>query len=193
MRRRWGVWGAALVGAAAVVAGLATRGAAAPSASSGCELGGVSVKAPAGWRCEALPDGATEASLRLTPPAGEASATATLTVLVGTKRLADGALEAEAAEQHAARLRNRAAWGVRTAGGLPKESVRLPSGARAVRFRDRVGSSLGAREQTLTCTLVADGGARRLACAVATAAPEARDEIDALVGRVLGSVALKKR
>lgn len=176
----------------AALAGAASH-AAAPAA---CEVGGASVKPPAGWRCEALPDSTTDVSLRLTPPSGDGTAAAsTVTVLVGAKRVADGALETEAAEQHAARLRNRAAWGVRTAGGLPKEAVRLPNGARAVRFRDRVGSTLGAREQTLTCTLVTDGGreGRRLACAVATATPEARDEVDALVGRVLGSLVLRKR
>jgi hypothetical protein len=167
----------------------------AEAAPSACEVGGASLRPPPGWRCEALPDGATEVSLRLTPPAGDAASTTAVTVLVGAKRVADGALEAEAAEQHAARLRNRAAWGVRTSGGLPKESVRLPNGARAVRFRDRVGSTLGAREQTLTCTLVGDGArdGRRLACAIATAAPEARDEIDALVGRLLGSLVLRTK
>lgn len=192
--RAWGWW-AATVGVVAVLGAGApdarARGRVSPSE---CEVAGVSVKAPAGWRCDVLPDGAAEGSLRLSPTTGNDGAAITaVTVLVGLKRLADGALDAEAAETHAARLRNRAAWGVRTAGGLPKEAVRLPSGARAVRFRDRVGSTLGAREQTLTCTLVGDSGARRMACAVTTATPEARDDVDALVARVLGSLALRKR
>jgi hypothetical protein len=82
-------------------------------------------------------------------------------VIVYAGKVSDGELETAAAAKHAARVKNRVAWGMKASGGPPRESLHV-GGRRAVRWRDRVGGALGASEQVMTCIVA---GAR-LACVV---------------------------
>jgi hypothetical protein len=108
-------------------------------------------------------------------------------VLASAKHVPDGELEALADKWHAARIKNRAAWGMRADGGPPRDSVRI-DGKKWLRWRDRIGSVLGAQEQTMTC----GGSGGRLACVVVMAPVEDREKGDQLTAMILGSFNPKK-
>ena len=141
---------------------------------------------PAGWTVAPAQDVSAELALKLDPPSGSGLSSAL--VLIGAKKIAESELESASAAWHSAHVRNRAAWGMKMSGGLPREPVTI-GGRRALRYRDRVGSSLGAADQLFTCTLV---GAR-LCCVLATATPDARPTADALTATVLSSLSLHKK
>lgn len=171
---------ATVVAALAVVAGVAR--------AERVESHGVSYEVPAEWKAAAVADVSTDGAMKLTPPAATRDKVAELVVLVGTKKITDADLDLEAGGWHAAHLKNRTAWGVRSDGGMPREVTRLAN-RRAVRYRDRVGSALGQREQTLTCLSM---GAR-LVCVLASATVQTRDDSDAIAAALLTSVSLKRR
>jgi hypothetical protein len=147
----------------------------------------VSFDHPAGWKAEAVADISTENAVRLTAPAGKQPLKWAL-VLMATKKVADGDMETEAAAWHAAHVKNRSAWGMKSEGGTPRELTRV-AGKRAIRYRDQVGSALGANEQTLTCTLVS----ARLACVIVAGSAESRDNADALISQILSTLQTHKR
>ena len=106
----------------------------------------------------------------------------TAVVLAGQKRIPESELEATAAAWHAARMKNRAAWGVKADGGPPHDNVRIGD-KKWMRWRDRLGSVLGAQEQSMTC-----GGINgHLGCILVTAPEAARDEADAYAAELLKS------
>ena len=145
---------------------------------------------PASWKLETVADVSAPFAVRLTPPpSGKRAPVSTLLVLIGAKKLADSDLETEAGGWHAAHLKNRVAWGVRSDGGMPRDLLRGPGGRRLVRYRDKVGSALGANEQSLTCGVF--GG--RLACVIVFAGADAREDADALAASVLASLTVKRR
>jgi hypothetical protein len=109
-------------------------------------------------------------------------------VLASAKHVPEGELEALADKWHGARIKNRAAWGMHADGGPPRDSVRV-AGKHWWRWRDRIGSVLGAQEQTMTCGAV--GG--RLACVVVTAPLAEREHGDQLAATILSSLSVKKR
>ncbi len=108
-------------------------------------------------------------------------------MLASGKRVPESEVEALAEKWHAARIKNRAAWGMRANGGPPRESVRV-EGKRWVRWRDRIGSVLGAQEQTMTC----GGAGGRLACVVVTAPQAEREGGDRLAQQILSSLAVRR-
>lgn len=110
------------------------------------------------------------------------------TVLGSEKKVADGELENKATEWHAARIKNRAAWGMKAAGGPPRDSVRIGD-KRWLRWRDRIGSVLGAQEQTMTCGSVAG----HLGCVVVSAPQKERERADALAAHLISSLTIRKR
>jgi hypothetical protein len=111
----------------------------------------------------------------------------TAVVLAGQKRVADSELESTASAWHAARMKNRAAWGVHTDGGPPHDSVRIGD-KRWMRWRDHVGSVLGAKEQSMTC-----GGINgHLGCVVVSAPEAAREAADALAAELLKSFVIHR-
>ncbi len=112
----------------------------------------------------------------------------TATVLGSDKRVSDGELESLATAWHDARIKNRAAWGMKTRGGPPRDSVRIGE-RRWLRWRDRIGSVLGAQEQTMTCGTV--GG--HLGCVVVSAPAKERERGDAVAAEILSSLGFKKK
>jgi hypothetical protein len=109
-------------------------------------------------------------------------------VIAGQKRVPEGEVESLATQWHGARIKNRAAWGMKTHGGPPRDLVRIGE-RRWLRWRDRIGSVLGAQEQTMTCGAV--GG--HLACVVVSAPQKERERADALAAQLLSSLTIKKR
>jgi hypothetical protein len=77
---------------------------------------------------------------------------------------------------------------MKSEGGTPRELTRV-AGKRAIRYRDQVGSALGANEQTLSCTLISG----RLACVIVAGSPESRDIADGLVAQILSTLQMHKR
>jgi hypothetical protein len=154
------------------------------------EGAGMTFQYPGGWTFEATSDISAESAARgnAAVEAGKKPAVRTALVLLGAKKIGDGELENEAANWHAAHVKNRSAWGMRSEGGTPRDLVKV-GGKRAVRYRDQVGSALGATEQTLTCAMVS----ARLGCVIVGAAPEARDAADALSAQILTSLRAAKR
>jgi hypothetical protein len=151
--------------------------------------GAASFELPQGWRAEQSADVSAEHAWRVSPPAredGKRPPVQGLVVLVGSKKLGDADLEVEAAGWHSAHVRNRAAWGMRGAGGSPRDLFRQGS-HRLVRWRDRVDSAIGANEQTITCGVLQS----RMVCVIAFATPDARDDADTLSQALL--VSLKRR
>jgi hypothetical protein len=145
---------------------------------------------PTAWKLESVADVSAPFAVKLTPPIdGKRSPVAAMFVLIGTKKLGDAELDAEAGGWHAAHLKNRVAWGVRSDGGMPRDVLRGPGGRRLLRYRDRVGSALGANEQSLTCGVF--GG--RLACVITFAAADAREDADELASNLLASLSVKRR
>jgi hypothetical protein len=110
------------------------------------------------------------------------------TVLAGERRVADADAAALADKWHSARVKNRAAWGMRANGGPPAETVRIGE-RRFQRFRDRIGSVLGPSEQTMVCGTIS----AHLVCVVVSAPASERDHADALAAQILESVTIKKR
>jgi hypothetical protein len=98
-------------------------------------------------------------------------------VIVYAGKVAESELETAAAAKHAARVKNRVAWGMKAQAGPPRESVHA-GGRRAVRWRDRVGGALGAAEQVMTCVVAA----ARLACVVTFDAPDGDDAAAVILG-----------
>lgn len=110
------------------------------------------------------------------------------TVIASSRRVADGDLEELADKWHNARIRNRAAWGMKPSGGPPRDDIRV--GARHwMRWRDAIRSMLGPQEQSMTCGAV--GG--HLACVVASAPVKKRDVADALAAQLLTTLSMKRR
>jgi len=152
------------------------------------EAGDVSLELPSGWRAESASDPSAPVAVRLVPPASEKSVQSA-TVLVGAKKIAEVDLDAEAAGWHAARLKNRVAWGMRSDGGMPRDVLRGARGQKLVRYRDHVGSALGADEQSFTCGMVA----ARMACVVVFAGKDARDQADQLAATLLAQLSIRRR
>ncbi len=150
--------------------------------------GGPSFEVPAGWKAEAGTDVSADHAAKLTPDDAKRARVAGAMVLAGQKKIGDAELDGEAAGWHAAHIKNRVAWGMRSDGGMPRESFRAGP-RRLVRYRDKVGSAMGANEQTLTCGVISS----RLVCIIVQAAPDTRDDADALTAALLASVHLKKK
>jgi hypothetical protein len=108
-------------------------------------------------------------------------------VIGATKKVADGDIETEATAWHAARVKNRAAWGMKAGGGPPRDSVRIGD-KRWLRWRDHIGSVLGAQEQTMTC----GGVAAHLVCVVVSAPQKERERGDALAAQILSTLTVRK-
>ena len=109
-------------------------------------------------------------------------------VIGGTRRVSDGEVEELATTWHSARIRNRAAWGMKAGGGPPRDTVRIGE-RRWLRWRDRIGSVLGAQEQTMTCGAVA----AHLVCVVVSAPQKERERGDALAAQILSTLAVRRR
>jgi hypothetical protein len=146
-------------------------------------------ESPAGWQARvqaAAPTSAapsTDLTYDLLPPAA-LHLRGTLTIFSG--RVSDGELEQAAGDRHQARVKNRVAWGMKAAGGPPREA--LKAGARrAVRWRDRVGGALGAGEQLMTCAVAGS----KLACVVTIGPPESSDAAEAAAAAILSSLRAK--
>ena len=109
-------------------------------------------------------------------------------VIGGNKRVSDGDAEELATTWHSARIKNRAAWGMKAAGGPPRDTVRI-AGRHWWRWRDRIGSVLGAQEQTMTCGAVS----AHLVCVVVYAPQKERERGDALAAQILSTLNVRKR
>lgn len=145
---------------------------------------------PAGWKVEPAADVTLEPQLavRVVAPPSTRPRVVSVTVLVGAHRIGEENFESKATAWHNAHLKNRVAWGMRSAGGLPRDEVRI-AGRHAIRFRDHVGSALGADEQTSTCVLVSG----RLGCVLVSAFTDARDRADQVAAEILGSLSVRRR
>lgn len=128
-----------------------------------------------------------------TDPSADVAVTVTLpggisaSVIGGTKRVGDGEVEDLANAWHGARIKNRAAWGMKAAGGPPRDTVRI-GGRHWLRWRDRIGSVLGAQEQTMTCGAVS----AHLVCVIVYAPQKEREHGDALAAQILNSLSVRK-
>ena len=128
-------------------------------------------------------------------PSADVAVTVTLaggtiraSVIGGSKRVVDGEVESEATAWHGARIKNRAAWGMKAGGGPPRDTVRIGD-KRWLRWRDHIGSVLGAQEQTMTCGSVS----AHLVCVVVAAPVKERERGDALAAQILSTLAVRKR
>jgi hypothetical protein len=104
-------------------------------------------------------------------------------LIVYAGKISEGELDSAAAEKHAAKIKNRVAWGMKAAAGPPRESLKI-GGRRAVRWRDRVGGSLGDEEQLMTCLIHSS----KLACVVTIARSDLRDEVESAAAGMLASL-----
>ena len=109
-------------------------------------------------------------------------------VIGGSKRIGEGEIEDLANAWHAARIKNRAAWGMKAGGGPPRDLVRVGE-RRWLRWRDRIGSVLGAQEQTMTCGAVS----AHLVCVVVSAPQKERERGDALATQILTTLTVHHR
>lgn len=171
-----------LVAVAALVALLLGAGGARGQATRRYEGSLFSFSAPAGATTQPGSDPSADVAVTVT------NADEVASVIASNKRVSDGELEALATDWHAARIKNRAAWGMKTHGGPPHETVRVGD-RRWLRWRDRIGSVLGAQEQTMTCGAV--GG--HLACVVVSAPQKARESADALAAQLLSTLSINKK
>ncbi len=127
-------------------------------------------------------------------PSADVAVTVTLaggisaSVIGGDKRVGEGEIESVAAAWHGARIKNRAAWGMKAGGGPPHDVVRIGD-RRWLRWRDRIGSVLGAQEQTMTCGSVS----AHPVCVVASAPLKQRERADALAAQILSSLVVHRR
>lgn len=128
-------------------------------------------------------DPSADVAVTVTVPGGISAS-----VIGGSKRVSDGEVEELANAWHGARIKNRAAWGMKAAGGPPRDTVRI-GGRHWLRWRDRIGSVLGAQEQTMTCGAVSG----HLVCVVVYAPQKERDRGDALAAQILSSLSVRKR
>jgi hypothetical protein len=112
----------------------------------------------------------------------------TASVIAGEKKVADGQIEELATAWHGARIKNRAAWGMKAGGGPPHDTVRVGD-KKWLRWRDHIGSVLGAQDQTMTCGAVA----AHLACVVVSAPKSERERADALTTQILSSLTIRKK
>jgi hypothetical protein len=110
------------------------------------------------------------------------------TVAASQKRVPEAELESVATQWHGARIKNRAAWGMKAGGGPPRESVRIGE-RKWMRWRDRIGSVLGAQEQTMTCGSVSG----HLACVIVSAPQKERERADAFGVQLISSLSIKKQ
>ncbi len=110
------------------------------------------------------------------------------TVIASAKRVGEGELDDLADKWHNARIRNRAAWGVKPSGGPPRDTVRVGD-RHWMRWRDRIGSVLGAQEQTMTCGAVS----AHLVCVIVYAPQKERERGDVLASQILSSLSIRKR
>jgi len=117
-----------------------------------------------------------------------AGGTVTASVIGATKKIVDGEVDSEATAWHGARIKNRAAWGMKAGGGPPRDTVRIGD-KRWLRWRDRIGSVLGTQEQTMTCGSVS----AHLVCVVVAAPVKERERGDALAAQILTSLSVHKR
>jgi hypothetical protein len=146
----------------------------------------ISFDLPKDWKAAAAARTATAAApvedhvYELTPPS---SLSLRGQVIVYAGKVGEGELDHAAAERHAARVKNRVAWGMRAESGPPRETLKL-GGKRAVRWRDRVGSVLGQNEQLMTC-LVAAG---HLACVITIGPADSRDAAEHAAQTILASL-----
>ncbi len=108
-------------------------------------------------------------------------------VIGATKKVPEADVENEATAWHGARIKNRAAWGMKAGGGPPRDSVHIGE-RKWLRWRDHIGSMLGAQEQTMTC----GGVSGHLVCAIVTAPQAERERADALAAQILTSLQIKK-
>jgi hypothetical protein len=143
---------------------------------------------PTGWRAAPTADVTAPLAFKLTP-ASSGKQLQSAILLVGNKRIAEVDIDAEAAGWHAAHLKNRVAWGMHSDGGMPRDVVRGPAARKLIRYRDHVGSALGADEQTFTCGAFQ----ARLACVLVFASSDSRDQADALTQTLFSQLALKRR
>jgi hypothetical protein len=127
-------------------------------------------------------------------PSADVAVTVTLadgiiaSVIAGEKKIADGQLEELATTWHGARIKNRAAWGMKAHGGPPHDTVRIGE-RKWLRWRDHIGSVLGAQDQTMTCGAVA----AHLACVVVSAPQKERERADTLTAQILSSLTIRKQ
>ena len=112
----------------------------------------------------------------------------TASVIAGEKKIADGQLEELATTWHGARIKNRAAWGMKAGGGPPHDLVRIGD-KKWLRWRDHIGSVLGAQDQTMTCGAVA----AHLTCVVVSAPQKERERADPLTAQILSSLTIRKQ
>ena len=82
---------------------------------------------------------------------------------------------------HGARVKNRAAWGMKAGGGPPRDTVRIGGKREWLRWRDRIGSVLGAQEQTMTCGF---GSAATSRASSSRRRAEDRERADELAARI---------
>ena len=104
-------------------------------------------------------------------------------LMIYAGKISETELDSVAAEKHAAKIKNRVAWGMKAAAGPPRESLKI-AGRRAVRWRDRVGGALGDQEQLMTCAI----HAARLACVITIGHSDARDEAESAAATILSSL-----
>jgi hypothetical protein len=108
-------------------------------------------------------------------------------VIAGEKKIPDGEVEATATNWHGARIKNRAAWGMKAGGGPPRDTVRIAK-REWIRWRDHIGSVLGAQEQTMTCGSVTG----HLACVIVSAPQKDRERADAVAAQILSTLTIHK-
>jgi hypothetical protein len=181
--------GAVVLAALGAIGGwLSAEGAA--RGASACEGPLARIVPPTGWSCAEGADPSAQQVAQLRAPGATGGMLLEAVVLVGAPSSKPFELDRESARWHTARLRNRSAWGVGAAGSASRESAKLASQAPLVRFRDPLGSSLGAREQTLSCTLVERDrkAAPLLACTAVTAPVGLRAEVDRLSDSLLSTL-----
>ncbi|HXU68432.1 MAG TPA: hypothetical protein VN947_03845 [Polyangia bacterium] len=129
-----------------------------------------------------------------TDPSADVAVTVTLkdgisaSVIGGTKKIGEGAVDDEASAWHSARIKNRAAWGMKAGGGPPRDTVHIGE-RKWLRWRDHIGSMLGAQEQTMTCGSVS----AHLVCVIVSAPKNERERGDALASQILSSLAVRKK
>jgi len=130
-----------------------------------------------------------------TDPSADVAVTVTLasggvsaSVIGAHKKIGEAQVEEEATTWHGARIKNRAAWGMKAGGGPPRDSVRIGD-KRWIRWRDRIGSVLGAQEQSMTCGAVA----AHLVCVVVSAPQKERERGDALAAQILSTLKIRNK
>ncbi|MCU1282611.1 MAG: hypothetical protein JWM53_6157, partial [bacterium] len=78
--------------------------------------------------------------------------------------------------------------GMKANGGPPRDAVRIAD-RRWLRWRDHIGSVLGAQDQTMTCGSVA----AHLACVIVSAPQKQRERADALAAQILTSLQIRSK